>query len=62
MVLPIKEPDKQVAEITFSHKPPGFYCVSVDPLDERCNGNTFWKVKGASCRRHTSKAVELQGQ
>ncbi|XP_046636365.1 uncharacterized protein LOC124315049 isoform X2 [Daphnia pulicaria] len=59
-ILPM-EPGKQVAEITFSHKPPGSYCVAVDPLDERCNGNTFWKVKGASCRRHTIKSVELQG-
>ncbi|EFX72180.1 hypothetical protein DAPPUDRAFT_308560 [Daphnia pulex] len=61
LLIQPQEPGKQVAEITFSHKPPGSYCVAVDPLDERCNGNTVWKVKGASCRRHTIKSVELQG-
>lgn len=54
------EPEKQFAEIAFFGKPPGIYCVVVEPIDERCNGNNVWKVKGGTCRRHSAKAVKLQ--
>ena len=35
--------------------------LQVVPIDERCDGNNFWKTKGKSCARHSAKAVELKG-
>lgn len=29
------------------------------PIDERCNGNSFWKTNGRSCARHSAKSVQL---